>query len=411
MSTGTNLIKNIDDIFAQFLKPDQKLMNYNVKPLTVAGENYGSIMIAIRIIVKNTNDNTTNTKTINAVAKIVPQNPVIQKFFHTAITFRKEVGLYREILPALRSFMKSKDSLEFFPKVLATRLNLHSKSKEPDYNAVLMLEDLKVQNYRTLDRTIGFNLEETELILKDLAELHATVIACKLAKPGMFKRKILPYLDRFAVFGSLKPETMLELRNQTLRVAEENDQCRLYLNRVQKALEFQQETIQTPFIDIREPYATLIHNDYWTNNTMIKFENDEPIKNKMVDFQVIEYGSPARDILFFLYSSVQIPVLAQNYEQFVRYYYKIFISILERFNTNTKPFSYDGLLKEIDYEARNVEFFHNIIMLGPLYAPPNSVKEIGKLTEEDLILHHEYNQSRKNKLWFIILEFVKNNWI
>ena len=52
------------------------------------------------------------------------------------------------------------------------------------------------------------------------------------------------------------------------------------------------------------PIDTCCHGDFWSNNIMFKYDEDGKVNGTiLVDFQLINYGHPAYDVLYLLYLS------------------------------------------------------------------------------------------------------------
>lgn len=84
--------------------------------------------------------------------------------------------------------------MDIFAKSYGGRLNLVADNNLVDKNAVIILENLKIQGYIVEDRFQGLNLQASEMVIIELAKFHATVIAIKKLQPKTFEEKIMPYL-------------------------------------------------------------------------------------------------------------------------------------------------------------------------------------------------------------------------
>jgi hypothetical protein len=168
--------------------------------------------------------------------------------------------------------------------------------------------------------------------------------------------------------------------------------------------------ILSPQEEVREPFAVIVHNDCWVNNFMVKLEKDKPVKSMMVDFQILSYGSPARDIVFFLYSSVKNNVVEEHYDDLIKLYYKTFTSVLEQLKCDTTPFTFKALQDEIDHEAKFSQFAHVSFMLYPIFAPVPEEQDITKI-DISTITRHTISEAHIRKYIFVVKEFIKRNWI
>lgn len=407
----TNKVRNLNELLQKKFGDDVTLGETTITPLTSSGENYGSQMLAIEAKLKNKNfkENTT----LNIVAKMCPPNEFLKETFNSSITFKKEIAAYNKIFPSLINFQKEQgvyNTINFFPCCYGARTNLSENFDSVDDDAILLLENLKLSGYDVVDRMQGFDLETTEFILKDLATFHATPIALKLLNPNEFNKKIRPYVKSYSVFQNVSEKSKESILNFIIKTAALDNECKEMIPRITKAIERGLTNIQRANV-IREPFATIVHNDYWVNNTMLKFKNNRPVANKMLDFQLIEYGSPAKDFLFFLFSSVKMSVLELHYNKLLKLYYNNFISCLIDLNCVTAEFNFELFLNEINISAKSTELVHIIIMLRHILAVKDKVKELNEITEEDLVSEEQVSDACRERIIKTILYFAKNCWI
>ena len=391
-------IEKLEDIVT--LGDNKTIIDHQVKRLTAAGENYGSLMLSVDITVQNAY----GTEEIHTVAKMIPPNEFIQKIFNTQTTFKNEIAFYNNVVPVLHEFQREQgmdELVDFFPKYYGGRINLSGDPSVVDSDAVLLLENLKIAGYKNFERTLGFDLDTSKLIVADLAHLHAVPLALKLKKPDVFETKVKKYT---APFNVQRPPASYQ---KLFAVIDKIDELKIFKKRIQEALDN-----SLPQKEVREPFATFVHQDCWVNNTMVKVEKGRSVKNKLVDFQICDYGSPAVDLIFFLFSSVQNNVLENHYDDLVRYYHQTFTSILQKLKCETTRFSFDAFLKEINYEAANSQFRHLMFMTFPMFAPKGTVRELTEITLDDFISEStDITDLHKEKLIFIIQQFDKHNWI
>jgi thiamine kinase-like enzyme len=391
-------IKNIENLIP--LGKGKKMVNWKIKRFTASGENYGSLMLSVDIVVKTP----TGSEEIHAIAKAIPHSEFIQKLFNAPVTFRNEITFYKKILPMLQRFQRQhgvKEVIDFVAKYYGSRLNLKGDADKVDQDAVLLLENLTVANYTTLDRTQGFDLDAAKLIITDLAQFHAVPLAFKLKKPEIFEREIMPYLRLWVP----KQRGRIYLRKKLSQLIDDIEELKPVKERILKVFDESFTPRET-----RETFATIVHNDCWMNNFLFKLENGKPVKSVMVDYQSCSYGSPARDIVFFLFSSVKDDVLKDHYDDLIKLYHQIFMSTLGKLKCVKTPFIFEALQQEINYEARYSQFVHVAFMLYPIFIPKAEVRDI---TEHDakMMLSHKIPEAQKRKFVFIVNEFIKRKWI
>lgn len=405
-------INNLQDLIEPYLeKYGRRFVSSKVDYFLALGENYGSVMLMVDIKVKNSDDN--KEETIHCVAKMLPPSQTLRDYFNTSVTFKKEVNHYKTVVPILNKFGKEMgvdNLMSFCAECLGARISLSPQSDIVDDDAVLVLENLKVQGYGVADRFGGFDLVTSKLILKNLARMHAAIIAFKLKKPEEFKTKILPNLVEGMVFVAT-PKLSDSLVENIQKYASRNPQCVPLADRIAKGI----RKIKDIFVynKIREPFATIVHTDLWTNNMLIKYEDGKATSNIFIDFPLCQYSSPARDVLFFIYSSANLDVIRTKADELFKFYYDSLIEVLTKLKCDTTPFTYELFLEEIDVSARDTEFCHCMFMCTPIYTAKGEIKDLSEWKPEDISpekeesLHPNYHE----KLQTTILEFAKRNWI
>ncbi|XP_017782879.1 PREDICTED: uncharacterized protein LOC108567118 [Nicrophorus vespilloides] len=405
-------IKDLDVL----LKPclgSKKISSYTTRNLIAAGENYGSIMLAVDVKIRKDNQDENEDETVNLVAKLCPPTEFIKKMFNIPITYKKEVGFYSTVIPTLQQFQIErgiKKPIDFFPKYFGSRINLNGFS-EVDDDACLLLENIKVKGFDIVDRLQGFDIQSAEYIIKDLATFHAVPIALKMIKPDVFAKKVLPYLGKHMEADTISEEMNQSMMKSIIEGTEKNNECAKYKSRVLAAMKRNSENFVNQTITVQEPFATIVHSDYWVNNTMLKFENGRPIANAIVDFQLIVYGNPAHDLLFFIYSSLNNHIIDENYQRLVDLYYDTFIRVLEDLKVDTTPFGYDVFLKQIEFAATELQFYHIMFMLKPIFTDKKKVKQLSDINENEMSNTDDISEMYYPKLWSTILDFAKRNWI
>ncbi|XP_044260258.1 uncharacterized protein LOC123008492 [Tribolium madens] len=392
----TITIKNFSSLLS--LPPLKKLKEYKIARLTAPGENYGSLMLSVDV----TLDTSGGNENIHLVAKMVPPNVAIQEIFNTSVTFRNEIEFYRKIVPTLENFQLQFGSevVDFYPKYFGSRLNL-TGSEHVDSDAILLLENLKIANYVGVDRSAGLDMPITRLILRNLAALHAVPIGLKLHKPEVFNTEVRPYLSPWLPKKEMHDKYRAAIVEMVAQIPE--------ISHLEKRIleGFDRELL--PEIP-REPFATIAHNDCWVSNSLVKFDKQEAVDCKLVDYQVCGYGSPARDVLFFLFSSVKIEVLERWFEDLLKWYYENFISLLKGVKCDVQKFGFEEFEKELDFEARNSQFGHVAFMLFVVFTDKSKVKDISEFSVDNIIAGAG-SEEHKRKFAFVVKEFAKRNWI
>lgn len=403
-------INNLKQLIEPYLSRHEKqFISYEASNLLPVGENYGSTMLSLNINVRN---KIGEQETIHCVAKTLPPQKM-QEFFNTKVTFKKEVAFYTSIVPILEEFGNERnvnDLMNFTAKCVGARISSNPLSQNVDEDAAIILENLKHQGFSVGNRFSGFNFETTKLIVREMAKMHATFIAFKLAKPNEFKEKIGCYLDRALDF--VAPDDMLDhLVKHVQRHASRNPNCIPLLSKIDENI----RKMKGYFVysKCREPFGSIVHNDLWTNNMLIKYGNGKPTDVAFVDFQVLRYGSPARDVLFFLYSSVHLDVLQTELDDLIKFYHSELVNMIKLLRCDVSLFSYEAFLEEMKIAAEETEFCHQMFMLTPLYTIQGKAIDLSEWEPTNIAPENEeiLDSRYYDRLHFVILDFAKRKWI
>lgn len=255
--------------------------------------------------------------------------------------------------------------------------------------------------YINVDRFQGCDMATTKMILRNIAEFHAVPLAIKLNEPEVFERKIKPY------FSCYYPKSKIPTVPTTgmMDILCEQEHFRGYYSKVKKSL----LNIYEFATKFREPFYTLTHRDLWVNNILVKYENEMPVKAKIIDFQKYSYDSPAKDLIYFLITSVPLELLELHFESFLKFYHEHFIQQLKLFHCDTKPFSYDEFMKEVGLCIEE-ELGHTLfMMLFVAYGKEGGADKIdGKVVWDN---KNNVPPKGRAKFWWFVQECIDRKWI
>ncbi|XP_057666279.1 uncharacterized protein LOC130900005 [Diorhabda carinulata] len=380
----------------------KKIVNSKVSPLTFPGENYGSEMLKVDVSIE-AEDGT--HEQIHLVAKLIPRNHFAKIVFNVQVSFMLETKFYEIIIPTLQKFQSKQgyeNVIDSFPKFYCARNNLRIDSNIIDDDAVLVLENLKAKGYGNVDRRVGFDLSASKLILKKLAEFHAVPIALKFVDPETFDTKIKAHM---AFNYPLKPFSPLKGSMENIyALMSESENC----SRLIPKMEMSVKKFSKLCDDIREPFATIGHRDLWVNNIMVKLNGEDVVDCKFVDFQMYSYDSPAADLFFFLFSSVQEKVLRNNLDELLEYYHRHFVETLKLLKCDLQ-FSYEKLLQEItfstEWELAHTVFMYLFIINGGQHAMPEGADFEINLSKI------QFEKHIKRRIIWMIEECERRKWL
>jgi hypothetical protein len=182
--------------------------------------------------------------------------------------FDRESAAIITIIPAVYRLLDDKSPGEFQP--CAPRcLYYHSGSPTP----AIVMDDLKEQGFRMLDRTVGLDMKHCLLVMKTLAQSHAASAVLHLNDPEIFK--LLG--EDFYCEGQRKfLETFFQSTMQSL--AKEVENWPLYNDRFAcKLHRLADKSVDILIKDMQrndEDLNVFVHGDLWLNNMMFRYSDD-----------------------------------------------------------------------------------------------------------------------------------------
>ncbi|XP_028129628.2 uncharacterized protein LOC114325696 [Diabrotica virgifera virgifera] len=338
-------IKNFEELISDYIGPNKNVVDTKVSNLTAPGENYLSEIIRIDVVVQDKDAN--HQEHLSLVAKLCVEH----EFFGPTYNLTKnEIIFYENIVLAIKNFHKRHGlpPPSFYPDYAGGRFNLAVEDDKPDMNAVLILENLAPKGYKNLDRYVGFDLTAAKLILKDLATFHAVPMAMRLKDCEEFATLIKRLSVQFPHKGKQdSPPKIFEILKEVLNKKQKYKAAEKFTKMLDDFFKYMSKHPDRLFNNKPiKRFSTIVHHDMWLNNTMQVIENGKAIKNKFVDFQMCQIGSSTIDLVFLLFSSVELSCLQTNLDNLIQHYYNEFVDILKKLDLYTDEYSYEKFLEE-----------------------------------------------------------------
>lgn len=410
MKTHTSLdllpVKNLDALLMQTYGPNFRIHDVEWKHLTDPGENFGSIILAVNISAEQ-ND---KKRTLNVVVKLPPKSAYLLDLFDSPLTFKKELEFYSKIAPEFLKLQNEsgipREAMSVIvPQFLGGRLGLQDPQRF-DEQAAIVLENLKNHNYTTQDRILGLDKIHMDFAISHLAKLHAITIGLKLKKPEFFKKTMLPMLE-FNINDAAKKGT-LDMVQKAHNDYKNIKEAEAYLDRIEKTIKYGFTCNEAP----KEPWATLVHHDFWVNNMMFKYdESGKLINMKIVDFQLTIYNYGVNDLIFFLISSARKEVLDNHLDDMIDFYYDSFIESLKSLCIDTNAFPKSQFMEQLN-QCAPIKFNQCIMMVQVIQAARGSVSQTETETAENCVFAGGIDDNNyKQKLLHVLSTFNRKGWL
>ncbi|KAH8232672.1 hypothetical protein KR032_011415, partial [Drosophila birchii] len=313
--------KYFEKVLAQDEPDHVKVLKFTPVAAIPPGENFTSTMLRIHIKLEM-KDASVKTKTY--IFKTMLPNERGGSEITDFGLFPKEAKMYETYLPAFEALYKAAGwDIQLAPKCL------HTEERNGDIHFIF--EDLCVKRFKNMDRTKGLDMEHMTKSLHKLAEYHAA--------SAVYEEQHGPYPNEFFEgFVSRKPEIkkfhedFFRLKEKALKKAMLTwgmKDAEKYVKAFPTKEQFWAQCESTLDLDPSE-FHVLNHGDFWPSNLMSSYlPNDSLDKLILIDFQITTWGSPAVDLLFFLFLAPTNDLRLKEFDNFVRIYWDRLIECLK----------------------------------------------------------------------------------
>ncbi|KAL5283854.1 CHKov1 family protein [Megaselia abdita] len=289
-----------------------KITKFHPSFACAVGENFASVMIRVEIDFELKDG---SKKKVSFMIKTTPEKGTVSyNNIENLQLFQKEIEIYKEIIPKFEKLYLDKGKeVKFAPKTYDFKTDSGFR--------YLLLEDLKVLDFKIIQKENLFDLEQCKLILKLMAKFHAASAVhfetngpySETMNVGLFDEKLL---EGFIGFN----EGMYEVMKEVMIEKYENGEyyANKYFvdekNHIKELFEFGQVK--------EDQFNVLNHGDLWCNNIMFNYNSKgKAEKCIFIDYQAPKYGPPAQDLYYFIISSVKNDIKIKNFDFFIKYYH------------------------------------------------------------------------------------------
>ncbi|XP_058125354.1 uncharacterized protein LOC131281570 [Anopheles ziemanni] len=426
-------IRDLEGLLAPVLPAGTRVLGYEAEFLTAPGDNYGSTMLAIAVrtapedaerkdreqtdVVGENGEQ--DDGLLHLVAKMRPSSEEFLEIFQIDTTFVKEAAVYLKIVPTLLALQREQgfdgegELIDVFCRCYNARVSLDPAVEKVDEDGVMLFENLKRAGYVTADRRQGFDRQLARFVLQKLALFHAIPIALRYLKPELFEAGIHKYLVKIDIDAGLSEATLRQMMDvfwqDIIRTGVEPELVERARARIAECHQRQAKLIS----DQLTVYCTMLHNDLWVNNMMIKYDSatGKPNSLKFVDFQLIQMDSLVRDVIFFVITSVNDAELESQLDGYFEHYFQHLASNMKRLQfPKLEEFTLESFREEIDRVAP-YELYHIVSMLRVVLARKESIPD---QSEQDAALFFNDNLVEEDyyrRLEVTLRIYERRGWI
>ncbi|KAH8382990.1 hypothetical protein KR009_006154 [Drosophila setifemur] len=345
----------VEEKLRGYFKNDSlNVQRLKVEPAVPKGENYASVMTRVYADYTTKDSKVKNTMTFLVKTTFADKDPGAFLLSQYGV-YTREMDMYEDILPHLSDLVKKElgDSRKMFAGTVHVDRELDS----------IFFEDLSLEQCKVACRIKKLDLEHTCLLLEKLASFHAAGAALAKRNPGIFEKNYDRCFFNKHTRG-YEPIMRNFLQALSLSLEYNEDLREKYQAKIDRLVDNVMDYGERSVTPDPGDFVTLCHGDLWTTNMMFQYDDSgHPSNAIFIDFQFSVWNSPAIDLYYFFFTSVQENLCLQKQSELVQFYYYKLVEAL-------KKLKYSGRIPslfEFQQQIRSKAFY--AVFSSLLFAP------------------------------------------
>lgn len=281
--------------------------SYELKPLvqkSVGG------LIGLHYNLRINYNHANEKKTLQLFVKTLNQEiEILYKTSRNLFFFEKEELFFMELLP---KFARAGIDINIVPRGYLCE------------DFFVVLEDLSLSGYQLFPKEKSMDIEHCQACLSAIAKFHASSLLYEIHETKRLEKNYSILDDHADILEDLicsggdtdGTKYMQESVNGLLALAEMISEDSTNLEGLKSIFSSNESS---GFNDLR---CVLLHADLWNNNFLFKYDGDQILESKLIDFQTIKYGPPCLDVLQFIYSNTRKALRDDHLNDLLSFYYK-----------------------------------------------------------------------------------------
>ncbi|XP_067644308.1 uncharacterized protein [Eurosta solidaginis] len=351
-------------------------------------------------------------------------SPSRRLLFRCDEAFCNEINAYTYVIPVLEKYFINGDTV--FPQCYYAGTDKKGE--------LIALEDLKRRGYSMPNRLVPFDLYHCEIVMKELAKLHATSIAAKHLNNNDFRahyrkvNEIVYCAEAESFYGNLLSAS-IEESLKSLRESNIDGSLSYSICMIEQLKAELYAKIMHSINNANDCVSVMCHGDLYVNNIMFKSinENDSattpeaPKEVKFFDLQAMRYTSFIFDILHFMYTSTKRELRDAHTNRLLETYrdalYKRVEQLLdshEHIAAIRRTFSLDNIMKEFSAHAL-YGLAVSMWVLPAVTFDPNNIPNLDVISEavpnaNEIKVTQKLTAEYHSRIKDLALEFDENGY-
>ncbi|KAL0871635.1 hypothetical protein ABMA27_004161 [Loxostege sticticalis] len=385
-------VKELKPIVRQSLKnviEKEGFTTYKVKVKDISTEGGNYLGTLQTVTVKGKADD--GDKQLNLFLKNIVTVDESNSVLNSSDAYVREGLFYKDLLSL---FIKIQEKYNIPEDERINTVKVYDESN----GEVIIMNDISNEGYVTYDRCDVVTLKFAELCIEQLAKLHAMSFVLRKEHPKYFENNVknLSTLIKFNANFEAHMRRIFDKAIESLEGDAKHKLERYFPSSLEK---------YKKFVDVPADQAVcLVHSDFRANNILVKEIEGEPIKVFPVDYQLMYYGYPATDFLYFIFAGTDQEFRKNHLEDLKELYYNTFDTYLSKFGIEAKEVYSKKQFEEEYREVLDYGLLCFLILMPFLFAKNDDIPDMENgLGDMTLNLDERY----KDRLQGVVDDYIQ----
>ncbi|KAL5278004.1 hypothetical protein ACFFRR_002944 [Megaselia abdita] len=257
-----------------------------------------------------------------------------------------ETHLYGVVVPEMEKiFERQGINVSFSPKVF------HSIDKPV---VTMVMNDLSTDNFILEDRIKGLDEDHIRVLLKKIAQFHASSMIVNKEKPELIESLQLSIFEKEKGDEKVFDDVICGNIPHIANIFKDKIGYEKIAEKLGTVFDkFTDKMIEVCKNSTKDCVKVINHGDLWVNNFLYKHDSEgKPVDVSLIDLQIAYYAGLGIDINYFFNTSIPLDLLATKRYDFLRFYYKHLKESLELLHHDDIP-----TWEDVREEVRNKELY------------------------------------------------------
>ncbi|XP_031781522.1 uncharacterized protein LOC100116463 [Nasonia vitripennis] len=405
------VLRDLQSLLLESIGKDVQVVESTTSLLLPKGENYASTMLKVEALIKRTKSSP--EEKLHLVAKMIPSSEFQRSIFNSSVSFAKEIYVIQTLAPMYKQLerevgLEEDEIIDIFPKIYAGRLSRNEETPDvADEDAVMLLENLKVRGYDTMNRMKGLDFEHAVIAITQLARYHALGMALRHKKPKEFA-EAQKIIDNFP-FDMTDIKQFEDVIDHTIEVVCSDQRLVQYEQKIRGLITEQNGFESFMEIEKIEPWISINHGDFWVNNIMFQHDDEGKVKDiKFVDFQIALVCSPLKDLPYFLCASTSTNVMKNQFDELLDAYHAKLVQELDKLGVDSSPFTKESFEKSLMLAGKKSLFQ---CLMAVKFFTLEVDQELDLNNMKDQVMMAKPSDLYKERVYMIVKKFAEKGWL